>query len=140
MEKLTPGTYRLTADLEALLKDKRRTRDWSFNPIKTGTLFFYTEWTYSPADDGRMVTERRLYPVGRYSSESLSPYADQKAFRKLEALLERIDETPSLWLRREHEIGTGLRVLDALAKAGIVTLETIQNIANRVEKDLDSDV
>jgi hypothetical protein len=67
--KLTPGTYRCTENVSVLRDDKRRTSDWRYQPILAGTLFFYTEWTYEPCDDGRKVTECRLYPVGKYSSE-----------------------------------------------------------------------
>ena len=126
--KLTPGTYRLLDDLPALRKDKRR-NDWRYKPMKAGTRFFYTEWTYSPSDDDRKVIECRLYPVGDYSHDSVSPNESSQT-RDLEELLVRVEETPSLWMRREHESGTALGALDQLLIAGKITMEDVQAAAD----------
>ncbi len=123
--KLKPGTYRLTVDMPALRDDKRRTRDWRCQPMELGTLFFYTEWTYSPCDDETKVTEHRLYPVRCHSSESVSPN-ETYTTRLLEESLMRVEETPSLWLRREHSSRTALGVLDTLFTSGKLTLADVQ--------------
>lgn len=124
--KLTPGTYRLLGDLPPLRQDKRKTRDWRYLPMKAGTLFFYKEWTYAPGDDeSKLFTEQRLYPVGDYEHDSVSPN-ESYLTRQLEETLATLTDTPSLWLRREHSGRTALGVLDRLASDGKFTLADVQ--------------
>jgi len=135
--KLKPGTYRLMRDIAPLRKDKRKTRDWKCNPVTAGTLFFYSEFTYSPHDDDRSFTEHRLYPVGCYSSESVAPN-ESSATRELEELLIPVDDTPSLWLRREHSSRSGLAVLDRLCAEGKLTLAEVQAAAKANDEEDES--
>lgn len=133
--RLTPGTYILKSlyPLDALREDKRRTNDWRYNPIRVGQRFFYKEWTYAPGDDETITsTEQRIYPVGDYEHLSVKPGESDRT-RQLEELLVRVEDTPSLWLRREHSLYCGLQVLDVLVATGKVTLAEIQAIANKEE-------
>jgi hypothetical protein len=137
--RLRPGPYRLVEDFGPLLKDKRRTRDWRCQVIKAGTIFFYSEWTYHPNEDKPEVsyTETRLYPVGAYSSESVSVNESEQT-RDLEEMLVRIDETPSLWVRREHGGSTGLGALDVLCEEGKITLDDVKQAAEKYLGRLES--
>lgn len=130
--KLIPGTYRLLEDLPPLVNDKRKTRDWRCCPMKAGTLFFYQEWAYAPDEEkpSIRITEQRIYPVGCYQSESVAPNESSKT-RQLEELLTREEETPSLWLRREHGSSVALGVLDELFSAGKVTMDDVELAADR---------
>jgi hypothetical protein len=129
--KLAPGTYRCLADFPPLRKDNRRSTDWRYNPIKHGTLFFYKEWEYTPNDDKPevVITEQRIYPVGDYEHLSVAPN-ESTATRDLEESLIRIEDTPSLWLRREHCTRMGLDVLDGLVLSGRLTLADVQAYAS----------
>jgi hypothetical protein len=126
--KLVPGTYRLTEDLPPLVNDKRRSRDWKCCPMKRGQLFFYTEWTYAPDEERpeRMRTEHRLYPLGSYQHDSVSPDLSS-ATRVLEECLERVDETPGLWFRREHSGGSPFGAIDELCKQGRFSLQDFKD-------------
>ena len=130
--RLKPGTYRLREDVPPLRVDKRRTRDWRYNPIKAGMRFFYKEWTYSPRDDEFKITEHRLYPVGDYEHDSVTPDESTNT-RILEELLERVEETPSLWIRREHGGWYALEVLDRLWADGTISMAQVQEHAARVD-------
>lgn len=125
--RLTPGTYRLIGDDHpALRKDNRRKHDWKCQPIERGTVFFYTEHTYNPGDSERQATEQLLYPVGCYQHEGVAPN-ESSATRLLEECLERVEETPSLWLRRVHSTSTGLGALDILFEQGKLTMQDVQS-------------
>lgn len=133
--RLEPGTYRLCGDdLPPLRSDKRKHNDWRYNTIHAGQLFFYNEWTYAPNEEKpeATVTEQRIYPVGRYETESVRPNESSET-RILEESLVRLEETPSLWIRRAHGLHTGLRVLDVLVATGKLTMGQVMEIANSVE-------
>lgn len=135
--RLEPGTYRLIMDFPPLREDKRKMRDWRYKPIKIGTLFFYKEWTYAPGDDEtRLHTEQRLYPTGDYEHISVSPN-ESMATRQLKDLLTRVDDTPSLWIRREHGGSSALGALDVLVADGKVTLQEVQQAVERYWKDIE---
>lgn len=129
--RLVPGTYRLSEECGPLRNDKRKKNDWRCNKIAAGTLFFYTEWTYAPSEEHPQatVTERRLFPVGCYGSEGVAPN-ESHLTRELEELLVAVDESPSLWLRREHSTAAGLDVLDNLFACGKLTLADVKWAAN----------
>lgn len=130
--KLIPGTYHLTVDLPALRKDKRRSTDWRCQPMKAGTLFHYTEWTYVPGDDPEVtLTEQRIYPVGGYEHESVRP-DETISTRDLEECLSRVDETASLWLRRNSHGGfTVFGVIDELVSSGKISMVDVQEAVTR---------
>ena len=116
--RLVPGTYRLREDLPALRKDGRRSRDWRYQPIKAGTLFFYSE-------------PGALWPAGEHSHDSV-PIDESIATRYLEELLVRVDETPSHWVRREHSSSFACDILDGLLTLGKITMPDIQQAARLI--------
>lgn len=124
--RLVPGVYRLREDLPALRNDKRKTRDWRCRPMARGTLFFYQEVTFYPFDDARTYTEQRIWPIGEYEHFGVSP-GESYDTRQLEEMLERQEETPSQWLRREHS-GTAVAhgTIDKLFEQGKITIEDVQ--------------
>ena len=124
---LTPGTYRLTKDLPPLKIDRRKTHDWRYLPMSADSLFAYTEWDMGPP--GTPVMKRDLRPSGGYDPvdpTNISPYD----CRELVAALEPIEDTPSLWLAREHSgLGLARGILDCLVAAGKITLEDVKSAA-----------
>jgi hypothetical protein len=135
--KLVPGTYRLIGEMPALRKDNRRTSDWRYNPIKPGQLFFYKEWEYAPNDDRPYVKiiEQRLYPVGDYEHMSVAPNESAET-RNLEESLIQVEDTPSLWVRREHSARFALDVLDALVASGRISLMDVKIYAATADAGL----
>lgn len=126
--RLTPGKYRLLGDLAPLRKDKRRTSDWRYNPIETGTLFYVTVRNWRNG-----TTEYRIYPTSERHGDlySVAPNESYET-RFLEEALVRVDETVSDWLRREHAgINITFGVLDELERAGKITLADVQGATDR---------
>jgi len=135
--RLVPGTYRFIGEMSALRNDKRRSSDWRYNPIKSGQLFFYKEWEYAPNDDRPdvTITEQRIYPVGDYEHMSVAPNETAKT-RDLEEALIPVEDTPSLWIRREHSVSFGLTVLDALVASGRISLMDVKIYAATADAGL----
>ena len=101
---------------------------WRYRPIEAGELFFYTEVTFAP-DETRptcTITQHELYPETQLSVSSVDP----RDVVELVELLERVEETPTMWLRRLHGGQTAMRILDVLVADGRLTMDEVKAITN----------
>jgi hypothetical protein len=74
---------------------------------------------------------RSIY-VGRYASDCMR--VNDPIVAELVQFLVPVEETPSRWLKREHNIAAGAEILDALVKAGRLTLAEIQEIKAKLNR------
>jgi hypothetical protein len=109
------GTFRVTQDLPAVRPDKRKTRDWRAMPIKKGELLavrycdVYKRW--------------HIFPDGGYEHEAVL----LKDVPDLVRALEPVEDTPSLWLKREHgRIHAAPGILDVLVAEGTLTMAQVK--------------
>lgn len=127
---LPEGTYRLRAGVPAPAPDKRKRHDWRARGAKAGDLFVVTTYFVDPKAPRWLVT----YPSGEYAHYSVRLHEHPE----LVELLEPVQETPSLWLAREHN---GLRIthgiLDRLVADGTVTLDQVKAAATAYLEDID---
>lgn len=134
--RLAPGTYRLQVDLPPLRSDKRRSSDWRYLPMLAGQLFFYTECVWTPNDDKPevQIADQCIYPINKSGVTAVKPN-ETSATRQLEEALVRVEETATLYLTREHGGQTAMRVLDVLITKGLISLDEIMDIAQRIERE-----
>lgn len=113
---LTPGTYRTSRDVAAISPDRRMRRDWRATAVKKGTIVHVRPFQL---DDDRTVLE--LW-AGEWPHQSIGV----RDAAELIAALEPVQDTPGLWMDREHN-GYGARmILNQLVKDGVVTLDQVK--------------
>lgn len=127
---ICPGTYRLKRDMPALKPDKRKRYDWRADMVKADTLFCVDQGFY-----GHNVDIFHMWPSGDYESTA-EPLCVDGVISKPDwaDALEPVQETPSMWFRREHNgyRNLGRDVLDRLVADGVITLSTVQRIVNEI--------
>jgi hypothetical protein len=135
-----PGTYRLSVTLPPLAKDGRRHSDWRYLPLLRGTLFIYTEHFEDHKVQGKRkpvtIVQRWLRPVGKLMA--IDPFTSRYFnARDLVAALVPVEETPSMYLRREHNVtpSTATHLIDLLAEQGKLTLDEVKKMAGTVHEE-----
>lgn len=132
MTKLEPGTYRLRIDVENPKPDRRQRHDWrALVKWEKGMVFRVRFDPYLKSPDANDVDALELWH-GRYPHMSFSSW--REGFWELLApYLDRIDETPSQWMRREHghDAGAPWGILDMLVAEGRLTLDDVKELTER---------
>lgn len=118
--KLPDGTYKLTRDVKNPERNLRNKRDWTcFDHWEEGDVFFLrTVGPYVGHDD----TWQELQLKGH--SRTLTCMYD--AFALILMASDRIDETPSLYLKRRREEDHALAILDHMHAKCALTNDYIE--------------
>ena len=119
------GTYRITRAFGPLKPDKRVKHDWRALPIDEGELFSVTtirDWAGEHKHTRQVI--RPAYC--RWASIQNMPIDAIPA-----DALERIEETPELWLRRTDNANWALETLDELVESGVCTMDQVQRAFQR---------
>lgn len=116
--KLPDGTYKLARDVKNPNRNLRNKRDWTyFERWEKGDVFFLR--TYINPIQGESWQELQLQGHAR----TLTQFSD--AFALILMASERIDETPSLYLKRRREEEYALAILDHMHAKGVLTNDFI---------------
>lgn len=113
--RLPDGTYKLTRDIKNPERNLRNKRDWTcFDHWEEGDVFFLR--TIGPlSKNGETWQELQLKGHSRTLGDHIDAYA------LILMASERIDESPSLYLKRRQEDAHALAILDHMHAKGAIT-------------------
>jgi len=115
--KLPDGTYKLTRDVKNPERNLRNKRDWTcFDHWKEGDVFFLRTHPHQRDEDWQ---ELQL----KGHTRTLTQFND--AFALILMASDRVDETPSLYLKRRREEDHALAILDHMHEQGALTNDFI---------------
>lgn len=117
--RLPDGTYKLARDVKNPERNLRNKRDWTcFDRWEEGDVFFLR--SHLNRRDGEDWQELQL----KGHSRTLTQFSD--AFALILMASDRIDETPSLYLKRRREENHALAILDHMHAKGVLTNDFLE--------------
>lgn len=137
--KLEPGTYRLRQDVKNPHPDKRVRHDWRCFAVWEAGMIFRVEEHPLATDVPPRGIGHKAHRVwhGAYGHQSFDSWNEK--WEWLAPHLERLEEKPSDWIKREHGSMSGgaLGALDLLVEDGVLTMEKVQEAVNRYYNSLE---
>lgn len=120
--KLEPGTYRLTKTIQNPRPDRRARHDWRLlQTWHEGMIFRVQSWgAFKPSERFELWHGPWCATPGGTIWEHIAPH------------LQRIDEKPSDFLKREHPgMSLAAAALDLMVANGVVTLDQVKEYLQR---------
>ncbi len=128
--KIEDGTYKLTRDVKNPDRNLRNKRDWTcFDHWEEGDIFF-VRTVQSPGFKENRDSWQEIQLKG--SSRTIGDFAD--AFALIIFACEKVEETPSLYLKRIRREDEALSILDHMFTTNMITPEFLAACL----KDIDS--